>query len=181
MLRLTIRGDEQFNEVDGTFIEGEILAVVELEHSLVSLSKWEAKHEKAFLSPQKKTAEETLDYFQFMIVTPNVDPNILVQCTRSDLQAIQKYIDSNQSATKFGAMPKSPAPREAITSELIYYWMIGHNVPFECETWHLNRLFSLLRVCNMKNSKPKPMSRRELAQRNAELNARRRAELGTTG
>jgi len=180
MLRLIIEGDEVFNEEDSTFESFDGL-VIDLEHSLVSLSKWESKYQKPFLSSEQKTTEEVFGYLQAMIVTPDTDPDAIYRCSQADITRIQEYIDSSQSATTFGSMPERRGPGEVITSELIYYWMVGFNIPFECQHWHLNRLFSLIRICNIKNSKPTKMSRHEEAQRRAELNAKRRAELGTSG
>ena len=180
MLRLIIEGDENFNEETNTF-ETFNEVVLDLEHSLISLSKWESNYQKPFLSSVEKTTEEIFGYLQAMIVTPNTDPDVMYRCSQSGITKIQEYIDSSQSATTFGTMPKRRGPGEIITSELIYYWMVAFNIPFECQYWHLNRLFSLIRICNIKNSKPEKMSRSEMAMRNQELNAKRRAELNTTG
>lgn len=180
MLRLIIAGDELFNEETQEF---ETLddVVLDLEHSLISLSKWESKYQKPFLSSGKKTHEEIFGYIKAMVVTPNVDLDALDKCPKKSIDEIQQYIDSSQSATTFGTMPERRGPGEIITSELIYYWLILFNIPFECQYWHLNRLFALVRICNIKSSKPKKMSRHEIAQRNRELNAQRRAQLGTSG
>lgn len=180
MLKILIEGEELFNEEDNTFSETES-TIIELEHSLLSLSKWESEFQKPFLVPGQKTAEEVLGYIRAMIISPNVDPDIIFRLSQSNIDEIQKYIDSSQSATIFGTMPERRGSGEVITSELIYYWMVAFNIPFECEKWHLNRLFALVRICNIKNSKPRKMSRQEIAQRNRELNAKRRAELGTRG
>lgn len=181
MLKIIIEEDELFNETTSTFekVKG---AEFDLEHSLISLSKWESKHQKPFLSSNNnKTAEEIFNYIQCMVVNSNVDLDILYRISQKDIIRIQEYIDSNESATTFGMMPKSRGPSEIITSELIYYWMVAFNIPFDCQYWHLNRLFALVRICNIKNSPPEEMSRNELAQRNHDLNAQRKAELGTTG
>ncbi len=180
MLRIIIEGDEHFDDEAQTFTSFNNV-VMELEHSLLSLSKWESKHQTPFLSAGKKTSEEIFDYLKIMVVTPDVDLDDLYRCSQKVLDEIHEYIDSSQSATTFGIMPDRRGPGEVITSELIYYWMVSFNIPFECERWHLNRLFALIRICNIKNSKTKKMPRNELAQRNRDLNARRRAELGTTG
>lgn len=172
--------DEYFDEENLTF-ETREHAVLQLEHSLISLSKWEAQFQKPFLGPGQKTVEEVLAYIIAMVITPGVGPEVLGSFTDKNIQQVQEYIDSTQSATTFGILPKSPGPSEVITSELIYYWMVAFNIPFECQTWHLNRLFSLIRICHIKNSKPKKHSRSEVAQRYAELNAQRKAALGTRG
>lgn len=179
MLRIVI-ADEGFNEETQEF-ESLNEVVLELEHSLVSLSKWESEFQKPFLVSGSKTPEEIFGYLKAMILAPEVGPDVLSRLTQKNIDEIQRYIDSSQSATTFGNMPERRGPGEVITSELIYYWMVAFNIPFECETWHLNRLFALIRICNIKNSPPKKMSRHEIAMRNRELNAKRRAELGTSG
>jgi hypothetical protein len=180
MLRLIVEGDELFNEETNTF-ESVNDVVIEFEHSLISLSKWESEYQTPFLSSSQKTPEEIFGYLKAMIVSSDTDPDVLYRLPKEAIDKIQEYIDSSQSATTFGIMPERRGPGEVITSELIYYWMVAFNIPFECQYWHLNRLFSLIRICNIKNSKPEKMSRQELATRNAALNAKRRAELGTKG
>jgi len=181
LFRLIIKPNEGFDEKTNEFVDiGEELAV-ELEHSLVSMSKWESEYQKPFLSSTNKTQEEIFGYLKAMILTPNVGLEDLYRCSQSDLEAIQHYIDSSQTATTFGITPETRGPREVVTSELIYYWMIGFQIPWEAQHWHLNRLFALIRVCNVKNGKPKKMSRREMAEQNARINAERRAKTGSKG
>lgn len=180
MLKVIIQGGETFNEKDETFQDLDDV-IIELEHSLLSLSKWESKYQKPFLSKEKKTAEEIFGYLKCMVVTPGVDLDVLNRLSQKDIEKLQDYIDSSQSATTFGEMPGRRGPGEVITSELIYYWMVAFNIPFETEAWHLNRLFSLIRICNIKNSPPQQLSRHEIAMRNRELNKQRKAELGTSG
>lgn len=180
MLTLIVGGNEYFNEETQEF-ETRGSFVLEFEHSLISLSKWESKYKKAFLSKGPKTSREIFDYIMGMIITPNVAPDVLHQCTQEDFDQIQEYIDSSESATTFGEMPERRGSGEIITSELIYYWLVLFNIPFECQTWHLNRLFALIRICNVKSSKPKKMTKHEIAMRNRELNAQRRKELNTSG
>lgn len=182
MLTITLHSTELWDEATESFQKdpnGDV--VLELEHSLVSLSKWESKFEKAFLGKQEKTSEEVLGYVEAMIISQDYPPDVFEKLTQSHIAQINAYIDSKQSATTFGDMPKQRGRNETITSELIYYWMVAFNIPFECQTWHLNRLFSLVRICNMKNSKPEKMSKAALAQRNKELNEQRKAQLGTSG
>jgi|SRR5580765_29106 hypothetical protein len=180
MLKLTILGEEYFNEKTETFeTVGDI--DLEMEHSLVSLSKWESKFKKPFLSNEKKTAQETLYYIEAMIISPIHPSDILFRLSEENMVQINDYIESSESATTFGSMPQLKGVGEVITSELIYYWMVAFTIPFECEYWHLNRLFALIRVCNIKNSKPRKMSRHEIASRNRELNAIRRAQYNTSG
>jgi hypothetical protein len=180
MLKLIIPGDEWFNEETETFeTVGDI--ELELEHSLLSLSKWESKFKKPFLSSDGKTIDETLDYIEAMIISPIFPVDIFHRLDQDSIRKINEYIESTESATTFGLMPERKGRGEVITSELIYYWMVAFQIPFECESWHLNRLFSLIRICNIKNSKPKRMSRREISDRNRDLNAQRRAKHNSTG
>jgi hypothetical protein len=157
---------------------------LKLEHSLLSLSKWESKFEKPFLGKDSKTSEEVLAYIECMILNETYPDNLWELLDQKSLDAITDYIESKQSATTFGTMPehRTRGKVEVITSELVYYWMVAFNIPFEpTQSWHLNRLFSLIKICSTKQSKSKKMSKSEIAQRNRELNARRRAELGTSG
>lgn len=180
MLRIIVPGDEHYDEETNTFLTvGDVS--VDLEHSLVSLSKWESKHQKPFLGAGEKTPEEIVEYIQCMIVSQNVPQNIVLRFSQDNLNAINDYINSKESATTFGQLPERKGPGETITSELIYYWMVAFNINWEAQYWHLNRLFSLVQICNLKNSKPKKMSRNEMAQQRAKLNAERRAQLGTSG
>lgn len=180
MLTLMIGGEEALDESTNNFvmIGG---TPVDFEHSLVSVSKWESEFQKPFLSPGQKTKEEVFAYLKAMIVTPGVGPDVLLQFTQENIDEIQRYIDSSQTATTFANAPQRRGPSEVITSELIYFWMLSLNIPFECQYWHLNRLLTLIRVCNVKNSKQKPMSKHEIAMRNRELNEQRKKKYGTTG
>lgn len=180
MLKIIIPTMELYDETTSTFIYFDEVKV-ELEHSLISLSKWESRYQKPFLSNEKKTPGEILEYVFQMILTPDVSRDVLQQMTQPVLDEINEYIESKQSATTFGQMPKQTVKAEVITSELIYYWMVAFNIPFECQYWHLNRLFSLIRICNIKQAPSKKLSRHEIAMRNRELNAERRAKYNTTG
>lgn len=151
-----------------------------LEHSLVSLSKWESKWCKPFFHTMEKTNEETIDYIRCMTLDSNVDPNVYFCLTDENLKQITEYIEAPMTATYISDNSKGPS-REKVTSELIYYWMIALNIPFECQKWHINRLLTLIRVCERKSTPPKKMSRQEIARRNAALNAERRKRLNTKG
>lgn len=180
MLQITVPATEQWDELKQEFVNTKE-QTLQLEHSLVSLSKWESKWCKAFLSKQPKNHEETLDYIRCMTLTQHVDPAIYNNLTRENIIAINQYIDAPMTATHFAEDKNSKGGREIITSELIYYWMIALNIPFECQKWHLNRLLTLIRVCNIKNAPPKKMSKRDIMSRNAQLNAARRQQLNTKG
>lgn len=179
MLTITIPAMELFNDSTQEFITVKEQKL-QLEHSLVSVSKWESKWNKPFLSKDDKTVEETIDYIKCMTITQNVDPLVYNRLTNSNITEINKYIDSSMTATTFNNS-NDRRSREIITSEIIYYWMISLNIPMECQKWHLNRLLTLIRVCNVKNAPPKKMSNKELMSRNAALNAARMKKFNTTG
>lgn len=180
MLTIIVPGVEFWDERSSEFkTVGDF--VLELEHSLVSLSKWESKFEKPFLGKDEKSIDEVIAYIKAMTITPDVPENVWEKLTEENVNEINKYIDAKMSATWFHESPGAPASKEVITAELVYYWMIVFQIPFECQFWHLNRLFTLIRICNVKQSKPKKMSRAEIASRNRELNAQRKAQLGTRG
>lgn len=180
MLTIIVPNVEVFDEQSQEFTTKDDVTL-ELEHSLVSLSKWESKYEKPFLGEEEKSTEEVLDYIKLMTLTSNPPKDIFSKLSKDNITEINVYIDAKMTATWFSESPGAPKSKDVITAELIYYWMISFNIPFECERWHLNRLFTLIRVCNIKQSKPKKMSRSEIAARNRELNEQRRAQLGTSG
>ena len=185
MLKITVPAiqiGEEFDESKNEFIP--IMSkkqTLQLEHSLVSLSKWEAKWRKPFLSKEKRTAEESIDYVRCMTLTQNVDPNVYNAITPQLLAEVSAYIDASMTATTFSKNGNRTASREIITSEIIYYWMVAYQIPFECQKWHLSRLLTLINVCNVKNAPQKKMSRQEVMARNKALNAARRKKLNTRG
>lgn len=179
MLTITIPSRELYDEKNQMFFNTKE-QTLRLEHSLVSISKWESKWRKAFLKKDEKTNEEIIDYIKCMTITQNVDPNIYNFLTRSNINEIIEYIDNPMTATTF-ANNENNNSREVITSELIYYWMISFNIPMECQRWHLNRLLTLIRVCSIKNTPPKKMNKREVANRYAKLNAARRNKMNSKG
>lgn len=179
MITIVVPARELFNDDTQEFLTTKE-QVLQLEHSLVSLSKWEARWNKPFLSKTEKTREETIDYIRCMTITQNVNP-IVYSCLSDDnIQTINDYIQAPMTATTFSDHNNTTS-REIITSELIYYWMVSLNIPMECQKWHLNRLLTLVRVCNVKNTPPKKMSRNEIMSRNASLNAARRKKLNSKG
>lgn len=179
MLVITIPGIELYDERTNEFIYYED-EKVQLEHSLVSISKWEANWCKPFLSGTDKSPEEILDYIKCMTVTENVSDDIYSRLTQENFSAINEYIGRPMTATTF-SNEKSKGGREIITSEVVYYWMVSFNIPFECQHWHLNRLLTLIKVCNIKNNPPKKMSKNEVLSRNKALNEARRKQFNTRG
>lgn len=154
---------------------------LKLEHSLVSLSKWESKWHKPFIGKNDLTTEETISYIQCMTVTPNVDPSVYYRLSDQNVSDILVYINDPMTATTINNRGNTGSSREQVTSELIYYWMIALNIPVEFEKWHLNRLLTLIRVCEIKSTPPKKMSKGEIMKRNAQLNAERRRRLNSKG
>jgi hypothetical protein len=181
MLRITIGDKDYWNETEEKFVSVPGVLVLDLEYSLLAVSKWESKYEKPFLAKDVKSNEEILHFFKCMVLTPVADLDVLRSLSQKTVDQIQEYINSSQSATTFGSLPEHRGRSEIITSELIYYWMLMFNIPSQYELWHLNRLFSLLKIANIKQGKPKKMSRGELARRNRELNEQRKAQYGTRG
>lgn len=183
MLTITVRLKEDFNEETNEFIPAASFTL-ELEHSLVSLSKWESEFEIPFLGGKEKTSEQTLAYIKMMTLTPDVPPEIYNYLTEDNVTEINNYIKRKMTATTVHEQDKRAPNRETITAELIYYWMTALNIPWEAQYWHLNKLLMLVRVCNVKNQPPKKMGRREAAQANrnrADLNAQRLAAMRTRG
>ena len=181
MLRLKIPvRPEEWDEKTETFVEP-VYRTIQLEHSLVSLSKWESKWCKPFLTKQNKTYEETIDYIKCMTLTQNVESEVYEHLTNDNIAKVNAYIDAPMTATWFSEEKKGKTSREQVTSEIIYYWMITLGIPFECQKWHLNRLLTLIKVCNIKNQPAKKMSTKELISRNAALNAARRKQMNSKG
>jgi hypothetical protein len=181
MFILSINPPEFYDEIKEEFIQPESCRL-QLEHSLMSVSKWESIWKKAFLSKTDKTFEESVDYVRCMTLNEDVDYDIYKYLSYDDLRIISKYIEAPMTATIFNRNnEKGTINREVITSEIIYYWMITLNIPFECQTWHLNRLLTLINVINIKQNPPKKMGNKELMSRNAQLNAERKRQMNTTG
>jgi hypothetical protein len=180
MLQITIPEQELFNDKTGEFTKTKQY-VLTLQHSLVSVSKWESKWQTPFLTKEEKSVEETVDYIRCMTITQNVDPIAYNFITNDIIKEVNDYIESPMTATTFSKDRNHIINREIITSEIIYYWMVALTIPFECEKWHLNRLLTLINVCNIKNQPKKKIGRAELLARQRNLNAARRSKLNSTG
>jgi hypothetical protein len=179
MLKLIVPMSEAYDEATEQFVVGEAF-VLELEHSLASLSKWESKYEKPFLGGGDKTGDEIVDYIRIMVLTPDVPESVYGRFSEGNLKEVNDYINAKMTATWFNEQNTRPS-REIITAEVIYYWMFSMQIPLECEHWHLNKLITLIRVFNEKNKPQKKMSARDVARRNRDLNAQRKAAMGTRG
>lgn len=179
MLQIEIPTIELFDDTNQEFIniKGRVL---NLEHSLISLSKWESKWKVPFLETKKLTVEQTIDYIKFMTIDKNVDPNLYKAISQENMDEVTAYIQDSMTATWFNDRNTAPN-REIITAEILYYDMIALNIPFECQKWHLNRLLTLIKVCNIKNSGGKKMKRQEVYEQNRALNEQRRQKMNSKG
>lgn len=184
MLQITIPAAEYYDDDKGEFINIPSQTLM-LEHSLLSISKWEAKWKKPFLVEKPpKTEEESLDYIRCMTINHrSVDPRCYMGLTADHMRQIAEYIDDPMTATTFSNKHTSQNGRrkQIITSELLYYDMTACNIPFECEKWHLNRLLTLINICAIKNQPEKTMKKSDISKRNRALNAKRRAALHSSG
>lgn len=179
MLKITVPLQEGVDE-DNNFVLLDSFEL-ELEHSLASLSKWESKFEKPFLAQNEKTTEEVLAYIECMTLNPDVPPEVWGKLSQENYQAINDYIDSKQTATWFSDNGPKTQSGEIITAEIVYYWITSMGLDWQVQHWHLNKLFTLIRVFDLKQAKPKPMGRAEQMQRQRELNQKRRAEMKSKG
>lgn len=180
MLQIKIPAAEYYDSEKNLFINTKE-QILNLEHSLLSISKWEQKWNKPFISSDRKTHEESKDYIKCMTLTQNVDPSVYDYIPNDVYKLVEEYIESPMTATTISSMKKTSPKKEVVTSEIIYYWMITFGIPFECQKWHLNRLLTLIKVCEIKSTPPKKMGRNEILSRNSSLNAARRAAMHTKG
>lgn len=180
MLTIKVPSAESFDPVTETFFSTKEQVLV-LEHSLISISKWEEKWGKCFLDQRdQKTVEESRDYIRCMTITQNVDPMVYYALTEENYKEITDYMQAPMTATWFSEDNKRPS-REIITAEIIYYYMVSLQIPFECAKWHFNKLMTLIRVISEKNKPPKQMNRRSIMSKNQALNALRRQKTGSLG
>jgi len=180
MLQITIPKQDGWDEAKEEFVYFPETTLI-LEHSLISISKWESKWHVPFLGKGEKTAEQIKDYVKCMTVNSNVKDDIYDQLTKKNMDDIMEYIEDPMSATTITDRNGKKFSREIVTSELIYYWMVSLQIPFECQKWHINRLIKLVQICNIKNQPDKKMSKRSTMQQNAALNAARRSKSHSRG
>lgn len=179
MLQITIPKTELFNEETEEFIQVKE-TILYLEHSLLSISKWESYWKKPFLVEEVKTIEEIVDYIRCMTINQNFDSVVYNALTKENITDVKKYIENTMTATTFKDQNGSKG-NEIITSEIIYYWMIELGIPFECQKWHLNRLLALINVCSIKNTPSKKMNKKEVLKQQSALNAARRSKFNSRG
>lgn len=183
MLPISVPGVEKFDEVSQEFIYGPSTEL-DLEHSLISISKWESKYHKPFLGPETKTSDEMLDYIRFMTINKPKDPTCYERLTDKNVDEIKAYIDDPMTATKITPAPggkKKAGGSKVVTSELIYYWLVQMNIPFEVEKWHLNRLLKLVEVVSEKNQPKKKIPKKQTLRSQAAINEARRRASGSSG
>lgn len=178
-LKISVNGIEEWDEAKEEFVSANPRELY-LEHSLVSISKWEAKWKKPFLDTVEKTDEELRDYVRCMSLKED-DEDDYSDLPNAVIAQIGEYIRDPMTATWITSNNRAGGRREIVTSELIYYWMVAFNIPSEYQYWHLNRLMMLIQICNEKNKPPKKMSKGDIMSRNRELNAARRARLKSKG
>lgn len=188
MLEIVVPAGETFDELKNEFVTVDKPQTLQLEHSLIAISKWEEKWAIPYFSDaHPKTDEQLLDYLKCMTINKNVNKNVYSNLTAENMAEINAYIEHKHTATWFTDDEKTQFVRkggrrgEVITAEIIYYWMIALQIPFECEKWHINRLITLIRVCNEKNEPAKKMSKADILKRNASLNAARRKAMRSRG
>lgn len=180
MLKIHVAGTYLFNENTEEFITVKDTDLV-LEHSLISIAKWESKWHKPFLDDKDKNEEEIKDYIRCMTISQNVDPVVYAALTPKNIFDIKAYMNDKMTATWFSDKDNPKSRQKTVTAELIYYWMISLGIPFKCETWHLNRLLTLIRVCNIENAPKKKMKKGDIYKQNAMLNNARKQMMNSSG
>ena len=179
MLEIELPGGEFYDEAKNEFIELEGKKI-QLEHSLISISKWESKWKKPFFEKGNLTSESFLDYILCMCMTKNVTLKDINYLSKGSLDRISDYMNEQRTATWF--RDKNSSSHEIITSEVLYYQMFSLGIPIECEKWHISRLLTLIRVFAAKdpNNKQK-MGRRDIMAQNHALNEARKKKYKTKG
>jgi len=185
MLTINTPDREFFNEQTGEFLTVPGITLT-MEHSLLSIRKWESKWHRAFLSKEEPTPEQMLDYFRCMTISPkNVDIKVFMSLSLENIQTIKEYINDTMTATTFSSYMNSKRGArkgpKIVTAEVVYGWMVDYGIPFECEKWHYNQLMTLIRVCAQQNAGNPKMSKKDVLAQNRALNEARKSKLGTKG
>lgn len=180
MLTIKVLKNEFWDPKNEVFIEVPP-TTLNLEHSLISISKWEAIWHIPFLGKEQKSEEQMRSYVECMTLNKGVDPNVYLGLNADNRKRINDYISNPMTASTFPPEKEQAGKHETVTSELIYYWMVANFIPFECEKWHLNRLLTLIKTCSFKNAPPKKLGKNQLMRNNAALNAARRAKYHSHG
>lgn len=180
MLEIKIPDSEFFDDETNEFftVNGGTLL---LEHSLLSISKWESKFCKPFIVDGEHPYDEMIEYIKCMTINKNVDERLYEIIDVESYNKIIEYINAPMTATVIKDVRSNNRSSSFITNEVIYYYMTALNIPFECEKWHFNRLLTLINVCSQKNAPSKKMSKDDVRRRYAELNAKRRAAMNSKG
>lgn len=182
MLKLIVPSEEYYDEETNTFSQTKDY-VLQLEHSLVSISKWESKWKKPYISKAKKTYQERCDYVRCMTITQNIPPHVYRNLTEAALARVDLYMADPMSATTIRSIKgKGGGGSSSITSETVYYWMIQYGIPFSCEKWNFNRLMALINICGRKvSNQGKKPNGKHLMQQMYDLNEKRKAQFHTKG
>lgn len=179
-IKINIPSQELFDESTGEFIKIDETNIV-LEHSLVSISKWESKWHIPYLNNKEKTVEQAVDYLRCMTITQNVNKDIYKYIPESEIKRLDEYINDPMTATTITKQEGKGGSRKVLTAEVIYFYMLSYNIPADFDKWHLNRLLTLIEVFNEENKPKKKMSTQQAISRYASLNAARRAKLHSAG
>lgn len=183
MLQIEVEGSQLWDEESEQFVCTDP-TTLHLEHSLVAISKWESIYKRPYLVPQTFSKKETVDYIKCMCLDNDISDDVFyaVYGDSSLMKQIDDYMNSSPTATTINDInDKKKRNTEKITSELVYYWMVANEIPFTCETWHIDRLLTLIRICGVKNQPPKKQSMKDVYARNKALNAARRAKHNSKG
>lgn len=183
MLKVNVPVREWLDEKTNEFIRSPQTTLT-LEHSLISVSKWEAKHRKPFSTSFEAgmSVEDFRDYVRCMTIGKTVDQMTYYALSPKNFEQIQQYISDPCTATTIRNTRKNKKRNnKVVTAELVYCWMFSNNIPMECEKWHFNRLMTLIQVCFLENREPEKMSKRDVMKQNSALNAMRRSKCHSKG
>ena len=187
MVEIYIPKSQIIDEETGVVYTAEKDWKLALEHSLISVQKWEAKWHVAFLNKGTRTFEQTIDYLRCMTLTPNVPDEVYYCIPHTELKRVLEYVDDPMTATRIndgfdsGNSYGKKMGKDVITAEVIYNWMISLNIPTEYRKWHLNQLLTLIRVINAKNQPKKKRRMRDVLEEYKSINEANKRRFGTKG